>query len=167
MENFEDLVLGKSEGEHTLETQAECQAVVASMLRQAEQSLAIFSRDLDPALFNNSGFSDAVGHIVANHPHAKIRILAHDIEKALKDRNRVMEVVRRYPSHVQLRSLSRSYHHAFFVADGKGVLDRRQSNRFEAAANFNDPGLARDLLNFFNSTWDRSSPNSEARSFSL
>jgi len=145
----------------------DCYQIVELMSKQAQHSLYIFSQDIDPYLFDTTHFINAVRRIVANEPNAVIRVLFHSVDKVVHRGHRLIDLSRRLGSYVQIRQLDRLYHHAFFVADQCGVLDRRVAERYAGTANFNNPGRAAELIAFFNSVWNTSAPSMELQSLRM
>ncbi|MDR9437584.1 MAG: hypothetical protein RI563_11950, partial [Thiohalophilus sp.] len=130
-------------------------------------SLYIFDDNLEPALYDSPDFVNSVRRIATSDANATIRILFYSPEKLFQRCHHLPELTRRLSSRVEIRQLSRAYNHAFFVADGCGVVDRRVASRFEGVANFNDPGWAAELMAFFNTTWEMSSRNLELQALQI
>lgn len=144
-----------------------CRLLVERMAGQARRSFHILTQDLDRGLFDTTAFIESARRVISGDPRSRIRVLVHELDGAVRGGHRLVELARRSPSHVEIRQLSRAYHHAFFVADEIGVVDRKQGDRFEATADFNDPGRARDLLEFFAGLWEKSKPTPETQHISL
>ena len=167
MESIKSLSLCESEQPLSMSGREDCQQLVEAMSRQAQHSIYIFTEELEPELYDTTWFIDAVRRIVSGDPNARIRILLYSIDRLVQRSRRLIELSRRLSSHIQIRQLSRPYHHAFFVADRCGVVNRRVAGRFEGTASFNDPGHASELIAFFNSTWDISSRNPELHALQI
>ncbi|MGD8576223.1 MAG: hypothetical protein PVG13_03950 [Thiohalophilus sp.] len=167
MDSIDSLSLCQSDQLLSVAGRDDCHQVVDLMSRQAQHSLYMFSNDLDPELYDNSGFVDSVRRIVANDPNAVVRVLFYSVDKLIHRGHRLVDLARRLPSYVEIRQLTRAYNHAFFVADECGIVDRRVADRYAGTANFNDPGRAAQLVAFFNNTWDISSQNMELHALQL
>ena len=167
MDGLENYQLGQTDELLRITTRDDCQDLSLALARQAKRSLTIFSYDLEPALYNSPGFYEAAREVIGSDPNASIRILVYDISRTIIRGHRLLDLSRRLSSRVQIRKLSRKYHHAFLIADEIGVLDRRRVERYEATANFNSAGWANNLLHFFNGVWDQSSRTSEVQSLNI
>ncbi|MGW8228067.1 MAG: DUF7931 domain-containing protein [Gammaproteobacteria bacterium] len=167
MDGLDKYQLGETDELLRITTRDDCQDLSLALARQAKRSLAIFSYDLEPALYNSPGFYEAARDVIGSDPNASIRILVYDISRTINNGHRLLDLSRRLSSCVQIRKLTRKYHHAFLVADNIGVLDRRRAERYEATANFNSPSWANNLLHFFNVAWDQSSRSSEVLSLNI
>ncbi len=167
MDGLDNYQLGQTDELLRVTTRDDCQELSLALARQAKRSLTIFSYDLEPSLYNSPGFYDAARDVIGSDPNASIRILVYDISRTINRGHRLLDLSRRMSSRVQIRKLSRKYHHAFLIADDIGILDRRRAERYEATANFNSPSWANNLLHFFNTAWDHSSPSSEVHSLNI
>ena len=167
MEEFDNYQLGQTDELLRINTRDECQQLSLAMARQAKRSLNIFSHDLEPAIYNTPGFYEAVRDVIGADTNSLIRILVYDISGTINKGHRLLDLGSRLSSRVQIRKLTKKYHHAFMIADTVGVVDRRRAERYEGTANFNAPGWAQNLQVFFNGVWDQSSRTSEVYSLKI
>ena len=167
MNNPDEYRLGEHRELLRVTRREDCAALALALARQAHLSLCLFTHDLDPELYNTPTFVDAARAVAGAHNGGRIRILAHDIDRAVNRGHRLIDLARRLGSQVQIRQTPRSYHHSFLVADEVGVFDRRRADRFEATASFNDPGWASSLMRFFDEVWDQSSHSTNAAALNL
>jgi len=167
MEGLENYQLGQTDELLRIETRDDCQQLTLAMAKQAKRSLNIFSHDLEPALYNSPSFYEAARSVIGADTNSLIRILVYDISGTVNKGHRLLELASRLSSRVQVRKLTKKYHHAFMIADSIGVVDRRRAERYEGSANFNAPGWAQNLQVFFNGVWDQSSRASEIISLKI
>lgn len=167
MDPIDSLSLCESDQPLSLAGREECSQVIHAMSQQATHSLYIFDDNLEPELYDHPDFVDSARRIATGDVNATIRILFYSPEKLLQRCHHLPELTRRLSSRIEIRQLSRAYHHAFFVADGCGVVDRRVASRFEGIANFNAPGRAAELIAFFNTTWEMSHRNMELQGLQI
>ena len=163
MLNLDDYSLGENNELLRLTSRVDCKLVTNNLVQQASHGLSIFSHDLEPELYSSTALVDDIRTLLAKTSYAKVRILVYDVERMAQRGHRILDLSRRQPSRVVIRKLSHAYHHAFLVADETAVIDRRRAERYEATANFNDPGWAMDLLRFFDGIWEKS----QAHAFSI
>ena len=167
MEGIENYQLGQTDELLRIETRDDCQQLTLAMAKQAKRSLNIFSHDLEPALYNSPSFYEAARSVIGADTNSLIRILVYDISGTINKGHRLLELSSRLSSRVQVRKLTKKYHHAFMIADSIGVVDRRRAERYEGSANFNAHGWAQNLQIFFNGVWDQSSRASEIYSLKI
>lgn len=151
-ENSEDIVIETSEENHQLTVQ---------LVNQANHRLDIFTRDLDPRIYDNTGFIDAVRALAVNDNRAKIRILVIEPNKAIKLGHRLLELSRQLTSTIEIRKVHEDYSAnpaCYLIVDVRGLIHRKLASRYDAIANFNDPSQAMELIHHFNEVWDHSSP---------
>ena len=167
MSSFEEYRLGEDRELLRVSSREDCAALALAMVSQAQQSLLLFTHDLDPDLYNSQAFADAARAIAGARHGGRVRILAWDVDRAARRGHRLLDLSRRLGSRVQIRRTPRSYHHSFLVVDEQGVFDRRRADRFEATASFHDPGWALSLQRFFLEVWDQSGRVANAASLTL
>ncbi len=169
--DFARLRLGEDGGEYALDDSASCRAAAAALAAQARRGLALWTRDLDPALYDQIPFLEAVRRLVLEHRHARVRAIVYDARGVMQRGHRLVELARQLPSYVELRTPPledyAEYPEAFLVADGRGVLRRPFADRWEATVSFDAPVAARELLRFFDEAWELSRPDPELRRLHL
>jgi len=135
------------------------QAAATQLVRQAGRSLDIFSRDLEPRIYDNAEFADAVRALAVKTRDMHVRILVIDPDFIIKHGHRLIELARRLTSHMEIRKLHEDYCNnpeAYLVVDSRGLLHRKLASRYEAVVNFNNPITATELHNQFTEMWERS-----------
>lgn len=149
-EYSDDVVIGTSEDNHT---------AALHLVNQGGRSLDIFSRDLEPRIYDNSEFADAVRSLAIKTRELHVRILVIDPDYIIKHGHRLIELARRLTSHMEIRKVHEDYCNipeAYLVVDRRGLLHRKLASRYEAIVNFNNPMMATELHNQFTEIWDRS-----------
>ena len=163
---IDDLRLGETSLEFEVEKLAEARAVAHALAAQARRTLLLHTEDLEPAIYDDSAFLDAVSRLVRAHSQSRIWILINDARKVVQHGHRLIEIARRLSSAIQLRRPApqyRNYHESFLLVDGCGYLHRRIGARYEGTANFHDPGKVADLEKYFMEVWERSEPDEEIK----
>ena len=167
---FVELRLGLSDLEIELDTRADTQHAVDLMVGQAQASVEIFSRDLDPVLYEREAFLDALATLCHRNRKARIRFLVQDPTDAVRRSPRVTELSRRLSSSIEIRQPHEDYRHyneAFLIADDCGLIHRALADRYEGSANFYAPIEAQRKLDFFTEVWERSQAHPEFRRLHL
>ena len=166
MTDFNEYTLGESKQQIPLETIEDNRLAAIALAKQANRSLHIFSHDLDPMVYDNNEFVDAVKNLAIGHSQAQVHIIIQDSRKVIDQGHRIIELARRISSSIHIRktpSEMKSYSQAFLIADKTGVLYRTIGDRFEGFVNFDDRFECKNLLDFFSTTWDHSAPDPELR----
>ena len=137
---------------------------------QAKQRLWLYEQVLDHQLYDRHRFRELVSSIARKHPQAEVRILIHDDRPLVERRHRIVELMRRLPSRIQLRLVNPHYPVAdrpFMLVDREGVLHRPDFNKAEGFACFSDSGRARLLAEEFQRMWEAGKPSLELRELPL
>ena len=163
---IDDLRLGENSLEFEVERLTEASAVAHALAAQARRTLLLHTEDLEPAIYDESAFLDAVSQLARTHSQSRIWILIHDARKVVQHGHRLIEIARRLSSVIQLRRPApqyRNYHESLLLADGCGYLHRPIAARYEGTANFHDPGKVADFEKYFMEVWERSEPDEEIK----
>ncbi len=163
---LQDAILGTTSGKSHLNTAEECQFAAFSLASQATKNIYIFSHDLEPRIYNQVPFLEAIKDLAISSSQTHIRILLQDNEKAQREGHRLVQLWRRLTSKIEIRRPHPDYiNHpeSFLVADETGYLHHRFYTSYEATVDFNSRLEAGKLSSFFNEVWEQSEPDSELR----
>lgn len=164
--DLDSLRLGEDAREIRLSTREDNRRVAAALALQATRTLELFSHDLEPELYDQPDFLEAVRLLALRSPRVRIRILLQDAGRAVRDGHRLVELMRRLSSFIEIRQPHHDYQdhpEAFLIVDGTGLLHRRMADRYEGLAGFRMPLRARELGNLFDEIWQRSEPHPDLR----
>ena len=137
-----------------------------ALTQQTSRSIDIISKHLDPGVFDNLDFIDAIKKLSISSKFTKIRILINNSEPMIQNAHRVTELIQLLTSSIEVRKISeeyKSHNNAFSLFDGKGLIYLPHADRYEGFANFDRPRLATELVNTFNEIWERSVPAENLR----
>ena len=137
---------------------------------QARRSLALFTRDLDPAIYDTQEFIAAVQQLALRSRYTRIRIVVIDPVAAVKDGHRLIELARRLSTYIEIRRPSEDHAKlpdSFLISDDTGLLYRPLANRYEGFADPYNPFEARNRLRSFDEIWEQAEPEQEFRRLSL
>jgi len=168
--DLDTLELGSSNREFALERKSELCAVTRALASQARHTLLMHIEDLDPAVYDQEPFVDALGRLARSHSKARIWILIQNARRAVQRGGRLIELSRRLSTYIQFRRPGpeyRDFHESFMLVDNCGYLHQPNPGRFEASANFHDPGKVIDWEKYFMEVWTRSEPDPEIRRLHL
>lgn len=149
-----------------LEDREQNRDMALELCRRATQTIEIFSRDLEPLIYDRPALLETIKELALKNRKAQIRILIQDAGNIVKQGHRLVELAYRLSTYIQLRKPNvdhRNFNEAFLIIDGTGFLHRNQADRFAGTASFNHPSRARNLQGSFNEMWDHSSPDPDLR----
>jgi predicted GNAT family N-acyltransferase len=146
-------------------------AAIVALLADATRDIAIYTRDLDPALLDVAPVLDALRRIALSGRGARVRAIVHEPRKALADGHRLVALAQRLPSVVELRvpedENDRQYPSAFLINDRRGYLFRTLATRSEGEGSTYAPGRHAQLREYFDQVWARSLPSEELRQIAI
>lgn len=149
-----------------LTTVADNREAALEIARLARRQLSIFTRDLEPQIYDTHEFVEAVKNLALSASRAQVRILLVEATRAAKEGHRLVELSRRLSSFIEIRRPHRDYLdmvEAFMIADEQGLVYRKLSSRWEGIVDPHDPMQARDRLKLFDQIWQRSHAEAETR----
>ena len=149
-----------------LATMPEVREASLNVAKSAQRLLSIFTQDLEPMIYGEEPFLEAIKRLVLARSYAKVRVLLADPSRAMVDNNRFLALARRLTSCIDMRSMSAEYAAsagAFIVADDKALVYRLRTDRWDGIADMNDPAVVRRYLNFFDEVWNMSMQESQMR----
>jgi hypothetical protein len=159
--------LGAGSGTRTIvTTMPEVREASLKVAKSAQRLLSIFTQDLEPLIYGEEPFLEAIKRLVLARSYAKVRVLLADPSRAMVDNNRFLALARRLTSCIDLRAMSPEYPAsagAFIIADDKALVYRLQADRWDGISDMNDPAVVRRYLNFFDEVWQTSMQESQMR----
>jgi hypothetical protein len=152
-------VLGETVGTVQLQDIAAIRKASTLMAAQATRELRIFSRDLDPAVYNHEDFLTSVRRLALHSERSAIEILVFDAEPVVRHRHGLLDLAHQVPSHIRIRRIPTEFHfhlEAYLIADTEGYVLRPVAEVFEGRTDFSAPRQVRQLRNEFEHIWERS-----------
>jgi len=165
-----DYRLGENSDDIVIESSDDNRQLAIQLVNQASHRLDVFTRDLDPRVFDNSEFVDAVRSLAVNDNKARIRFLVIDPDKAIKLGHRLLDLARRLSSTIEIRKVHEDYaanQTCYLLVDERGLMHRKLASRFEAIVNFNNPADAIYFEHHFAEVWDHSSSELDFKSLHI
>jgi predicted GNAT family N-acyltransferase len=149
----------------------EARDALATLLADAKYTLAIYTRDLDPLLFDTTTALEAIKRVALSGRHAQVRVILQDPRKAVADGHRLIALAQRLPSAIAIRTPvdehDLQYASAFLLNDRRGYLFRPLGNRPDGEGSTYAPGRHAQLTALFDQVWERSAPSEELRLLSF
>lgn len=161
----------KLDGASAIEHRDAAVAIVTAIVHRARRSLRIYSRELDPGLFDASEVLDAMRRFATRGPGSEIRVLLQDPDTPQRDHAPLLVLGQRLSSVLLFRAVDdpvdRAYPSAFVANDAGGHYFRSLGHRFDGEADLDAPGRTRQLREHFDRVWERSRPCTEFRALGL
>jgi hypothetical protein len=159
-------VLGQTTGKLRVDSSDKIRDLSLAMVSQARRLLDICSRHLDPLLYDNPPFVDAVKRLALASRMSRVRIIVLDPGPLVSRGHRLIELAGHLSSFIEIRCPGpdhRDFNEAMLIADETGFIHRLMADRFEGAASFDDPPEALELLRKFDEIWERGEPDPNFR----
>lgn len=141
------------------------------LIADARREVCIYTRDLDPALFDTEQGLDALKRLAISGRGASIRILVQEPQQPAQRGHRLIGLAQRLTSAFALRvpvqDEDLQYPSAFLLNDARGFYFRTLGNRYEGEVVNYAPGRHAQLQEYFNQVWERSEPSDELRQLEL
>lgn len=158
-------------GAVAIDTREAAIATLVALAHRTRRRLRIYSRALDPGLFDAPEALEALRRLAVRGGGIEIRILLQDAATPQRDHAPLLALSQRLSSVVLLREVDDPVDHAYpsaFVSnDAGGFYFRPLGHRFDGEADLAAPGRARQLGDEFDRVWERARPCSELRALGL
>jgi hypothetical protein len=147
-------------------TLEDCRSAVAEIAAVARHQLSIYTPDLEPALYDQDLFLEAVKRLVLARSHGRVRVLIRDPFRAAREGQRFMQMARRLTSCIELRSVPTEHRDdacAYILADNRAIAFRPNAGRWIGFVEFSDDGIDRRHVEHFEQLWSRGRVQPELR----
>lgn len=149
-----------------LDSRARLRELGIELAEQARRELLLFAPRLDPDLYDQAPFLEAVRRLALAAPHQPVRILVAEARAIARDGHRLIELARHLSSRIALREIDerdQERRDAFLIIDTRGYLHRPLSASHQGLAEFDGRRGARRLREEFNQLWEVARESSELR----
>lgn len=158
-------------GAMAIEQQKAALAITSALIAQAGRSVLVYTRELDPGLFDAPLALDALRRFATRTRGGEVHILLQDAATPQRALAPLIGLAQRLPSVFACREVTdpvdRAYASAFVANDRGGYYFRPLGHRFDGEAELENPGRARQLREEFGRVWERSRPCTEYRALGL
>jgi hypothetical protein len=144
----------------------ETRQAVTEIASVAKRWISIYSRDLEPGIYDQDDFLEVAKRLVLAKRYARIRVLISDPGRSVRNGNRFVGLGRRLNSYVEFRNVNpeyREHKEAFLIADETALLYRVDASKWEGIADTNEPAVSRRYLQLFDEIWSASEVEREFR----
>lgn len=146
-------------------------AVTSALIASARRCLWIYSRELDPSLFDAPEIIDALRRFGIAGRGNEARFLLQDAVAPQRAHAPLLLLAQRLPSVFLFREVAdqvdRGYPSAYVANDAGGYYFRSLGHRFDGEADLHSPGRARQLRAAFTAVWERARPVTEYRALGI
>ena len=145
---------------------AEARVAVDSAAATARRMISIYTQDLEPELYEQSGFLEIIKSFVLSRSFSKVRVLLVNPGRVNADSNRFIAMGRRLSSHIDIRYVAEHTPQracAYFIADDHAIMYRLRADTWDGIVDLNNPTVARLYLGEFDAVWNASAPERALR----
>lgn len=163
-------MLARTAGPRRLSSRDQIRETGIRMAWQARRELLVVSRDLEPDLYDQPGFLDAVRRLAIARPRLPVRMLLFEPRAPVVGGHRLVELARLLTSRIAIRRIGDDIQDPFeglLIVDQCGYILRRTAAESDALADYNNPAEARRLRTDFEHIWDHASADIELRRLHL
>ena len=126
--------------------------------QNGRRTIDIATRHLDPALYDNQPFVDALKDLVLRNRLARVRFLISDMAPVISRGHRLIDLASRLSSFIAVRKPGKdhkNFNEAMLVADNSAYTHRRFADRYDGIGSLDDIGRASELSGRFDEIWER------------
>ena len=167
MYNFADYTLGESADEVVkIDTRQENADAALELVKQCQLKLAIISHELDPFIYDQLDFLEALRNLALRSRHVQIRILVFEPELIVRRGHKLIDLAGKISSYIEMRKPAPEYkkfNEAVLIADEIGYLFRENVERYKGKVNFNSRRESKYLLEVFDDMWEKAKPDPNLR----
>ncbi|MEZ5499747.1 MAG: hypothetical protein R3E77_10010 [Steroidobacteraceae bacterium] len=134
----------------------ETRIAVCKVAETAQRLMSIYTRNLEPELYEQSPFLEIIKRFVLARRFAKVRVLITDSPQSIRDRHRFMAMSRRLTSYIDIRPIEPpgvGDHATYIIADDRAIAYRPRAKSWDGVASLNAPAVARHHLTEFDTLW--------------
>ena len=163
-------ILGQTNEPLDLDSNEALHQVSVRMVEQCGRQLDIYSRCLEPRVYDSVELVAVVRKLALRSRHSRIRVVLIDPETVSRRGHRLLDLTQKLSTFIEFRKVGaehKDFNEAFLLADSSGVIHQRLSDRFDATANFNHRPDAQRLQRQFDEVWEKATPDPNLRRLSL
>jgi predicted GNAT family N-acyltransferase len=149
---------------------SELRDATLALIASARREICIYSRDLEPALYEDAAILEAIRKLALSGKGASLRLLVQDTTRVVRDGHRLVDLAQRLSSIVHIRRVTQEDAHyagAYLLTDQGGYLFRTFGDRFEAVGDICYPPRRDELKRLFDEVWERAEAPPELRRLGL
>ena len=144
----------------------EYKTAVIDALSNASRTLAILTPDLEPEIYDQNDFLEALKRFILARGFARVRVLVTQPSRSLKAGNQFVSMADRLNSYIEFRHLRPEIgtrDDAFFIADERAIVYRTNFSSWDGMSDPCEPAVARYYLDAFDELWHACATEAEQR----
>ena len=141
-------------------------AAARRVISETRYNASLLSVGLDPRIFGDASFADAVKQFLLLRRNAHMRILVAQPQLATRGPHALVDLGRMLSSRVEFREFAPGRPlptEEVLLADGRLLLERNGADALESRLIQNDPMTTRERQRRFDNLWDHAVPSAELR----
>lgn len=158
-------------GPTAIDTREAAVAITTAIITATRRELCLYSRHLDPGLFDAPEVLEALRRLATRRQRVEIRILLQDAGTPQRAHAPLIGLGQRLSSVFAFREITdpadHGYASAFIANDSGGYYFRTLGNRFDGEAALDFGGRARQLADGFMPVWERARIVTEFRALDI
>ncbi|MEQ1513349.1 MAG: GNAT family N-acetyltransferase [Lysobacteraceae bacterium] len=158
-------------GPTAIDTREAAVAITTAIITATRRELCLYSRQLDPGLFDTPEVLEALRRLATRRQRVDIRILLQDAGTPQRAHAPLIGLGQRLSSVFAFREITdptdHGYASAFIANDSGGYYFRTLGNRFDGEAALDFGGRARQLSDGFMPVWERARIVTEFRALDI
>lgn len=134
------------------------------MLIDCRRKLQILSESLDPILYAQASFVDAVSQLARSGPQVEIQILVKDFRPAIESGHKLLKLAQRLSSKILLKKMTQEPQNtemAFMICDQSGLIYQNDKAVYKGFANYQAAPEIKSLREEFLYLWERAETEKE------
>ncbi len=141
-------------------TAEEVREATIQVASRAERSITILTPDLEPGLYDDESFLEAIKRLVLAKSYSRVRVLIWDPSRAVRTGNKFVGLAARLSASIDIRNLQEKYRgdirDAFIIADDSTLLYRSDGRANEGIMGSLEPEVVKQHLDEFKQPWEDS-----------
>jgi len=164
-------VLGTTAGEWRISGLEDLRRHGCAMGEGCRRRLLVYSHRLNPEIYNQACFVEAVRRLIIRHANTRIRLLVADTTELGRGGHRLVRFAQDMASSVEIRRRAPEFDgdlRSFLLADESGYILRNLWHDLNnARGSYYDPPRVRNLAEEFMQAWEQSEPDPALRRLSI
>jgi hypothetical protein len=152
-----------------LETLEDLQHYLLKIVQQTRRDCLIFSRKLNPKLFNHENIHDAFSKLARSSNLAQIKILVADPTALVECNHQLLQLSQRLPSKIRIQKIQfePEKDYEFIIADKDKLWLQHSEDTYTGFANFDAKPEVKRFTTEFNDLWKNSDESPYLRQLNL
>lgn len=164
------MTLGQDSTTWPLANPADLRAMTRTMAWQVRRRFWLYDELLDHDRYDDSLLAERLSALARSSRRADVRLLIHDDQPLIRRHHRLVRLLHRLPSRIQLRLVNTSYPYSdapFILGDDQGVVYRHEFTRHPGFVNLAAQVRVRRLAEEYERIWQTARTSLELRQLPL